>query len=82
MWAGTVVDPPGADLGRDRIGHFKIEVGRLQAQRGAIGAQEHVGQNRNGVAPLDRAMHMAERSQQFGTLNGDLHRNIRSRGWA
>ena len=68
-------------LGGDGVGDFKIEIGRLQAERRALGAQQHIGENRNGVAPLDRAMHMPERAQQLGTLNSDFHRNIRSRGW-
>ena len=64
----------GRGFGGDGVGHFEIEVGRLQAQLRAVGAKQHVGENGNGVAPLYRAMHMPERPQQFGTLYGDLHR--------
>ena len=66
----------GPSFGRDGVGYFKIEVGRLQAEFRAIGADEHVGEDRNGVAPLHGAMHVPERPQQFRTLYGDLHRNI------
>ncbi len=76
MWAGTVVEPAGPDFGRDGVGDLEIEVGRLQAEFRAIGANEHVGKDGNGVASFDGAMHVPERPQQFRTLNGDLHRNI------
>ncbi len=68
----------GSCLRGDRVGHLQIEIRRFQAERRAIGADEYVGENRNGVAPLHRTMHVAERSQQLGTLHGDLHCEIRS----
>ena len=71
--------PAGAGFGRDRVGHFEIEVGGLQAEFRTVSANEHIGEDRNGVAPLHRAMHVAKRFQQFGALYGDLHREIRCR---
>jgi len=64
MGAGTVVD--GLD-------HLEVEVGRLERELGALGADQHVGENRNGVAPLDHAMHVGQRSQELGALDRDLH---------
>ena len=61
------------DLGRDGLVHLEIEVGRLQRQLAAFGAQQHIGEDRDGIAPLDHAMHMTERFQQLRALDGDLH---------
>ena len=66
------------DLGRDRIGHFEVEVGGLEAELGAVGAHVHVGEDRNRVAPLHHAVDVTQRLQQFGPLDGDFHRVTRS----
>ena len=73
MCAGTVVEPAGRDLGRDRLDHLEVEVGGLEAERRLLGPHQHVGEDRNGVAPLDHAMDVAQRLQQLGALDGDLH---------
>jgi hypothetical protein len=74
--------PGGAGFGGDRVGHFEIEVGRLEAQLRAVGANQHISQNGNRVATLDRAVHVTERLQQLRTLNGNLHRHIPFKGVA
>ena len=84
--AHDVVEHVGGDRGRaawphfggDRVDHLKIEVGGFEREFRPVGADEHVAENGNGVAPLHHAMDVAERAQQLGTLYGDLHRGIRS----
>jgi sialic acid synthase SpsE len=75
MCAGTVVEPPGAASAA--IGDFDIEVGGLERKLGAVAVQKHVSEDRNRIAALDHAMDMAQGLQQFRTLNGDFHRQIR-----
>ena len=43
-----------------------------------LGPEQHVGEDRNRVAPLDHAMDVAERLQQLGAFDGDLHVGPRS----
>jgi hypothetical protein len=62
MCAGTVVEPP-----------VQVEVGGLQRQPGAFGADQHVAEDRDGVAAFDHAMHMAQRFQELRAFDGDLH---------
>src|SRR4029077_17055636 len=50
----------------------------LERELGALGANENIGENRNGVAPLDHAMDVGERSQELGALDRDLHAEPRS----
>ena len=73
MCAGTVVEPAGETSAGDRLDDLEIEIGGLQAQRRLLGPDQHVGEDRNGVAPLDHAMHVAQRLQQLCALDGDLH---------
>ena len=54
-----------------------VEIGRLQRQPGVFGADQHVAQNRDGVATLDHAMDVAQRFQQLRAFDGDLHCNTR-----
>ena len=49
-----------ADLGRHGLDDLEVEVGRLQRQLAAFGAEKNVRQNRDGVAPLDHAVDVAE----------------------
>ena len=66
MCAGTVVEPAGATSAGDRLDHLEVEIGRLQARAcRLLGADQHVGEDRNGVAPLDHAMHVAQRLQEL-----------------
>ncbi len=64
---------PGRSFRRDGIRHFKIEVGRLQAEFPSVSLDQYVCQNRNGVAPLNHAVHVAQRLQKFYTLDCNLH---------
>ena len=61
------------DLGRRRLGHFEVEVGRLHLEACAVRGQQHVGQDRNGVSPLHHAMHMVERLQKIGAFEDNTH---------
>jgi hypothetical protein len=60
-------------VGIDRLRNLDVEVGRLEAQTRAVAAQQHVREDRDGVAALDDAMHMAERPQQRRSFDRDLH---------
>ncbi len=69
----------GRGLRRQRFGHLEVEVGRLQRQPGVFGADQHVAENRDGVAALDHAMDVAQRFQQLRAFDGDLHCITRQR---
>ena len=66
-----------AGLGGERLRHLEIEIGRLQRKLRVLGAQQHVAEDRDGVAPLDHAVHVAQRFQELRAFDGDLHCNIR-----
>ena len=68
---------PGRGFRRQRLRHLEVEVGGFQRQPGALGADQHVAQDRNGVAALDHAMDVAQRLQELRALDGDLHSNTR-----
>ena len=73
MCAGTVVAPAGdTSAGMVSI-DFQVEVGRLQGELALLGADQHVGEDRNRVAPLDHAVHVPDRFEERGALDGDLH---------
>lgn len=65
----------GAGFGRQRFGHFKVEVGGLQAEARLVGADQHVAQYRDCVAAFDHAMNVAQRFQELRPLDGNLHDN-------
>ena len=67
----------GRGFRRQRFGHLEVEVGRLQRQLGVFGADQHVAEDRNGVAALDHAMDVAQRFQELRAFDGDLHCNTR-----
>ena len=62
MCAGTVVAPARPHLGGDRFRDFEIEIGRLEGQLRIVPLMSTLARIGNGVAPLDHAMDMAERS--------------------
>src|SRR6185295_9031238 len=64
---------------RQRFGHLQVEVGRLQRQAGIFGADQHIAEDRDGVAALDHAMDVAQRFQQLRAFDGDLHCITRQR---
>jgi hypothetical protein len=49
-----------ADLGRNGLGLLQIEVGRLEGELRAVGLDQDIGQDRDGVASLDHAMDVAK----------------------
>src|SRR5215470_7404752 len=64
MWAGTVVTPLGLTSA--------LTVSTTSRSR-SFAADQHIGEDRNSVAPLDYAVNVAERFEEFGALDGDLH---------
>ena len=62
-----------ADFGGDRLGHLEVEVGGLQRQLAAVGAQQHVRQDRDRVPPLDHAVNVAEGAEEVRSLDGRAH---------
>ena len=72
-----MVDPPGETSAAIEVGDLEIEVCGLQAELAAVGLDQHVRQNGNGIAPLDHAMHVTQRPQKFCTLDCNFHRKIR-----
>src|SRR5262249_17905978 len=71
----------GADLGGDRLGDLDIEVGRFEGELRFLRLDQHVGENWNGIAPLDHAVDMAERLQQRCAFDGDFHVSIPPLAW-
>jgi hypothetical protein len=61
------------DYRKRRIWSLEIEVGSFETELGAVRAKQNIGENGNRVAALDHAMHVAQRLQQFRTLDSDLH---------
>ncbi len=49
----------GCGFRRQRLGHLKVEVGGLQRQPRVFGPDQHVAEDRNGVAAFDHAMDVA-----------------------
>ena len=65
------------DVGGDAFDHFEVEVGGLELKPPIVGAEQHVAQNRNRIAPFHHAMDMAERLSEFGALDGGTHETPR-----
>ena len=62
------------DVGRDLLGRLEVEIRAFQRQFAVRGFDQHIGEDRNRVAPLDDAMHVPQRLEQDRTLDSDLHR--------
>lgn len=60
-------------LGLGLVHHLHVEIGGGERQAVAPGAQQHVRQDRNGVAALDHALNVPEGFQERGTFDGQLH---------
>ena len=71
--------PPRLDHRRRHLlDHRQVQIGRGQAQRArCLGLELDIGQDRYGVAALDDALHVSERTEQGGAFDGKLH--VRSR---
>ena len=53
-----------AGLGHFRLNpftHLDFQIGRGEAKHAIIRLQQHIRQNRDGIAPFDNALHMIER---------------------
>ncbi len=62
-----------ADVGLDFLGHFEIEIGRLQNQSPRARLQQHIGQNRDRIAAFYDAVNVAERLLKRRPLDRDFH---------
>jgi hypothetical protein len=54
-------------------GHFDVEVGGPEAHRVAVGLDQHIGQDRNGVAPLDDGLRPAHGPEEGAALHAEFH---------
>ena len=74
VWAETVVAPAWRDLGGDALVDLQVEVGRHQPDRAVVARlDQHVGQDRDGVAPLDHRLDMAQALQECRPFDRRLH---------
>jgi len=60
-------------LGLGLVDHLHVQVGGGERQAVAPGAQQHVGQDRNGVATLDHALDVPQGPEKRGSFDGQLH---------
>ena len=65
--------PAAHDVGAYGLHHFDIEIRRRQRQRSLLGMQQHIGQDRDRIAPLDDALHMVQRFEKACPFDGDAH---------
>ena len=63
----------GSGLGRQRFRHFEVEIGRAQREPRILGTHQHIAQDRDGVAPLDHPVDVAQRLQELRAFDGYLH---------
>ena len=61
------------DLGLGRVRRLDVEVGGGEAQPVAFGLQQDVGQDRNGVPPLDHGLNVGQRTHQGIAVDGQFH---------
>ena len=62
-----------ADRGLDRVDDGDVHVGRGQGQAPLLGADQHVRQDRDGVAALDDVLDVGQGAEQDGALDGQFH---------
>ena len=60
-------------LGRDGLDHFEVEIGRPEGELALVGADQEIGQDRNGVTPLHHAMDVPDRLEERSALDRNLH---------
>ena len=53
--------------------HLNLKIGRGQGYHSVFGLQQDIGQNRNGIASLDNALHMVERFEKGTAFNCGFH---------
>ena len=59
---------------RNRAGNFEVKIGGFEREFAAFGLNQHIGQYRNCVAPLNHTMHMAERFEESRTFQCNFHK--------
>ncbi len=60
------------------VNDLHVEVGGREGQRLLVGGQEHIGQDRDGVASFHDALHVAEGLEERRALDGQPHLVVRS----
>jgi hypothetical protein len=60
-------------LGRRGVGDLHVEVGGREAQATLAGRQQHVAEDRDGVSPLDDALHVSQGLEQRAAFDRQLH---------
>ena len=73
MWAATVDGALLGHLGGDRLDDLDIEVGGGELDAVAFRLHQDVGQDRNGVAPFDHALHMVEGLEEGRSFDSHPH---------
>ena len=61
------------DHGIGAVQHLDVEVGGAEADLVALGLDQQVGEDRNGVAALDDGLRLADRLEQRRAFDADLH---------
>ena len=71
--AGLLGGQVHLDLGLGLVDHLHVQVGGGEGQPVAPGAEQDVGQDRNGVAAFDHALDVAQGLEERGTFDRKLH---------
>ena len=72
--AETVVAPGLRDVGRDALVDLQVEVGRHQPERAVLARlDQHVGEDRDGVAALHDRLDVAQALQEGRPFNRRFH---------
>ena len=61
------------DIGGEAFRDFKIKIGGPELEVSIGGLQQDIGQDRDGVAPFDDAVHMAQRLEKRRSFESDFH---------
>ena len=60
-------------FGRQLVDHRQIHIGRGQRQGRPLRFDQDIGEDGDGIAALDDALHMRQGFQERGAFNGQLH---------
>ena len=61
------------DLGGGVVDDLDIEVGRAEDDRVAFGLDQDVGEDRDGVAPLDHGLRLTDRLEKRAAFDAEFH---------